>query len=202
MIFTSLLRQFLVGIIRFLIGATPRWAGSQPSSKQRIYFANHSSHIDTLALWAALPPESRASTRPVAALDYWGGSFIRRCVAVQCLNAVLVDRERTTSEDPLKPLIEALECGDSLILFPEGTRTEQALPGPFKSGLYRLAARFPRVELVPVYLDNLHRSLPKGSIIPLPIICSVRFGAPLLPTGAESKQDFLNRARRAVVELA
>lgn len=193
----------LLFLVRALVGASPRWIGTGPASAQRIYFANHSSHIDTVAIWSALPRELRARTRPVAAADYWTKSAFRRYVASAILHAVFIDRTRTdASADPLAPLEDALRAGDSLIFFPEGTRTEQALPGRFKSGLYRLAERFPEVELVPVYLDNLHRSLPKGTLVPLPLVCTVRFGAAIHRIAQEPKEPFLERARAAVVALA
>lgn len=197
------LSSLLIGTVRLLVGATPRWAGAEPTNAQRIYFANHSSHIDTIALWSALPPALRERTRPVAAADYWGTSRLRRYVALQGLNAVLIDRSRSDpSADPLEPLCKALDQGDSLILFPEGTRQRQALPGPFKSGLFHLAERYPQVELVPAYLENLHRSMPKGALLPVPIICTVRFGAPLQRITNEDKPAFLDRARNAVIGAA
>jgi 1-acyl-sn-glycerol-3-phosphate acyltransferase len=193
----------IVWLVRLLVGAYPRWIGSAPSANQRIYFANHTSHMDTVVLWAALPASLRANTRPVAAKDYWGGGGLRTQIARDELNVVMVDRAREDPEaDPLEPLRDALEHGFSLIIFPEGTRTAQPLPGPFKSGLYRLALEFPQVELIPVYIENLHRSMPKGALLPVPIICTVRFGAPIALREGESKEQFLERARAAVIALA
>jgi 1-acyl-sn-glycerol-3-phosphate acyltransferase len=193
----------LVWLVRVLVGAYPRWIGSVPSANQRIYFANHTSHMDTLVLWAALPHALRANTRPVAARDYWGTGGIRQQIAQEELNVVMIDRARENPEaDPLEPLHEALGLGFSLILFPEGTRQPESLPGAFKSGLYRLAKAFPQVELVPVYIENLHRSMPKGALLPVPIICTVSFGAALALEQNEDKDRFLDRARDAVVALA
>jgi 1-acyl-sn-glycerol-3-phosphate acyltransferase len=189
-------------MVRLLVGAYPRWAGSEPSSTQRLYFANHSSHIDTLALWAALPVALRARTRPVAARDYWGRGF-KHYIATRVLRAVLIDRVREDrSSDPLEPLIAALGSGDSLIIFPEGTRGREPTPAAFKSGLYRLAQQFPAVQLIPVYLENLHRSMPKGALVPIPITCTVRFGPPMALGDNEPKEDFLARARGEVIGLA
>lgn len=197
------LTKILIRTVHLLVGAYPRWQGSAPSAAQRIYFANHSSHMDTLVLWSALPPELRQQTRPVAAKDYWGGSAFRRYVSGKGFNVVLIERAREDrSIDPLQPLYEILQSGQSLIIFPEGTRKPQALPDPFKSGLFHLSQRFPNVELVPVYLENLHRSMPKGTFFPLPLICTVRFGAPLAVIENEAKETFLERARREVVALA
>ena len=198
-----MIARVLVAIVRLLVGAQARWIGVPPSPRQRIYFANHASHLDALALWAALPPDLRRHTRPVAARDYWAKGGVRQVIATRGFNAVFVGRQREhNDEDLLAPLIDALQAGDSLILFPEGTRNDTPLPQPFKSGLYRLARQFPQVELVAVYLDTLHRSLPKGSLLPVPLVCTVRFGQAIALQPDEDKPVFLERARAAVTALA
>ncbi|MDP1659912.1 MAG: lysophospholipid acyltransferase family protein [Methylotenera sp.] len=198
---THITRLGLIGLVRFLVGANPRWVDAAPSLAQSIYFTNHTSHLDTLALWAALPAEIRAKTSPVAAKDYWGKGIIKQFIALKVLNAVLIDREISRHADPLAPLLAALQAGDSLIIFPEGTRRTQAEPSDFKGGLYHLAEAFPQVKLIPVYLDTLHRSMPKGSFLPVPLICTVRFGAALVLQENEHKKAFLARARDAVLSL-
>jgi 1-acyl-sn-glycerol-3-phosphate acyltransferase len=195
--------RILVGLVRLLVGAHGRWLGCEPKPVQRIYFANHSSHLDTLALWAALPPLLRQRTRPVAARDYWGKGGLRGFIAEHGFHAVYIERDRERREgDPLEPLCEALAAGDSLIIFPEGTRSPDPLPQPFKAGLYHLARRHPQAELVAVYLDTLHRAMPKGSLLPVPLTCMVRFGRVLRLAEGEDKESFLQRAHAAVVELA
>jgi 1-acyl-sn-glycerol-3-phosphate acyltransferase len=196
-----LIGTLIVAATRLFVGGQGVWIGCGPSDKQRIYFANHSSHLDTILVWAAMPPELRRKVRPVAAADYWGKGRVQRHIALKVLNAVLIDRQ-TRSSDPLEPLKSALAAGDSLILFPEGTRGTGELPSTFKPGLYHLAKAFPQVELVPVFLDNLRRALPKGSLVPVPLSCIARFGAPIRLEEGEAKPDFLNRAREAVVALA
>ena len=193
----------IVWLVRLLVGAYPRWVGSAPTAAQRVYFANHTSHMDTIVLWAALPGALRANTRPVAAKDYWDKPGIRRTIAKEELNVVMIDRSRVDPDaDPLDPLRDALAHGFSLIIFPEGTRSAQPLPGEFKSGLYHLASDFPAVELIPVYIENLHRSMPKGALLPVPIICTVRFGTALRLHAGEETELFLQRARDAVAQLA
>ncbi|MBL8589630.1 MAG: 1-acyl-sn-glycerol-3-phosphate acyltransferase [Methylobacteriaceae bacterium] len=193
----------LIGATRFLVGGAPHWVGCEPTRRQRIYFANHGSHLDTLLIWAALPAPLRGRTHPVAAADYWGGEGVMGRIARDTLKAVLVNRAGgAEAGDPLAPLRDMLAKGESLIIFPEGTRTTERLPGPFKSGLYRLALDFPQVELIPVYLENPGRAFPKGALIPVPIACAVRFGAPLALGAQEDKAAFLARARAAVSELA
>ena len=211
------LSYLLTFILRVLVGAQPRWIGCKPTNALRIYYANHTSHMDTLALWCALPGELRAKTRPVAARDYWSGAGIKSYVATRGFNVLFIDRSPANPDppnldqtipdrsrrdrDPLAPLGEALERGESLIIFPEGTRHAQALPSQFKSGIFHLAAKFPNAELIPVYLDNLYRSMPKGTYLPIPLTCSVRFGAPLPRVADETRDAFLERARQAVVDL-
>lgn len=190
----------LLGMTRFLVGGHARWVGCGPENRQRVYFANHASHLDTVLLWAALPAPLRRKTHPVAALDYWGSGALKRLVALEVLGAVLIDRGGAA--DPLAPLREVLEQGESLILFPEGTRRAQALPGPFKSGLFHLAQQHPDVEFVPVFLANLARAYPKGALLPAPIQCVVHFGTPMGLDAGETKAQFLERAHQAVCRLA
>ena len=192
---------FLQWLIRLLIGAYPRWLGCKPIAKQRIYFANHTSHIDTLAIWAALPTHLQKTTHPVAAFDYWGKNAFKKYIVTEGLNAVFIARAREdrTEDDPLQPLYDTLAKGDSLIIFPEGTRNKGSTPQPFKSGIYHLAQKFPEVELVPVYLENLNRIMPKGAFWPVPLVCTARFGTPLFLGADEDKDEFLERARQAVI---
>jgi 1-acyl-sn-glycerol-3-phosphate acyltransferase len=191
----------LLGLIRVLTGAQARWWGCPPKAEQRIYFANHQSHADLLMIWAALPKELRRSTRAVAAREYWTQSPFRQWITSAVFNVIYVARERNATEDPLEPLVEALAAGDSLILFPEGTRGHFDDPQAFKAGLYNLATKFPTVELIPAWIANLQRVMPKGEVVPVPVLCSVTFGAPLQVQAGEDCHAFLQRARQAVIAL-
>ena len=196
-----MLELLLIGLTRFLVGGRAYWLGCAPEPRQRIYFANHTSNLDTVVLWAALPPELRQRTRPVAAADYWGHGRLRRAFGIGVLRAVLIDRA-TGGRAALDPLHAALAEGYSLIIFPEGGRFPGPLPQPFKSGLYHLAQAHPDVELIPVWLENSGRALPKGASIPIPVSASAVFGAPLAPMPEEERDAFLERARAALVALA
>ncbi len=198
----ELLRGALIGLTRTLVGAQARYLGPCPGATQTIFYANHSSNLDALAIWSALPGNVRRATRAVAARDYWGKSRLRRLFALEGLHAVLVDRKHElVGQDPLEPLRQALREGDSLIIFPEGTRGSSATPAQFKSGLYWLAREFPKVDIVPVYLPTLYRCLPKGATLPHPVDCDVRFGSPLARNPDEDKATFLDRARRELIRL-
>ncbi|MFZ0789498.1 MAG: lysophospholipid acyltransferase family protein, partial [Chromatiaceae bacterium] len=145
-------------------------------------------------------------TRPVAAADYWDRAGLRRWLARRVLNAVLVDR--VAAQEGLKGSREALRCittalaqGDSLILFPEGTRGDGVEVAELKPGLYIVARERPEVELVPVYLQNLSRILPKGEYLPVPLLASTTFGSPIRLEPGEGRPAFLERARQAIASL-
>jgi 1-acyl-sn-glycerol-3-phosphate acyltransferase len=197
----KLMGLFLLGLIRVLTGAQARWQGCPPKAEQRIYFANHQSHADLVLMWAALPEELRSITRPIAAKDYWTKTPLKKWITTAVFNAIYVDRAKTGEQDPLEPLIDALGSGDSVILFPEGTRGNHEEPQKFKSGLYNLAQKFPNVVLVPAWINNVQRVMPKGEIVPVPILCSVTFGVPISLGADEERSEFLTRARLAVLSL-
>lgn len=215
----GLIAAFLAGLARLVLGTSVFWT-EQPTTEPRIYVANHSSHLDFVVLWAVLPSEVRARTRPVAAADYWRGG-IRRYLADKVFHAVLIDRgtpqpleeawfgpgEAPVSGAPpehasaIDQMLAALDEGSSLILFSEGTRGREGELAAFRKGLYHVCSARPAIPVVPVYMANLNRILPKGTMLPVPLLSRVTMGPPLLLQSNESKEVFLERARAAVVQL-
>ena len=200
--------SILATAAQLVAGSTVRWAGCAPSEEQRIYIANHSSHLDFIVLWSYLPPWLRRRTRPVAARDYWARNGIRRYLAARVFNAVLIDRSASSGtpagqlgRQAVDQMVEALGDQHSLILFPEGTRGSGEDLAPFRSGLFHLCRAKPQVAVVPVYLENLNRILPKGHLLPVPILSRITFGAPLRLQPDETKDAFLERARESVRAL-
>ena len=194
----------IVVFARLVTAVHAKWHGCEPRDIQRIYFANHCSHGDFVLLWTVLPPALRHKTRPVAGADYWLRSSLRRFIGCDVFHSVLIERDGVRRDkDPVAQMVDALDRGDSLIVFPEGTRnTGNSRLLSFKSGLFHLAAARPHVQLVPVWISNLNRVLPKGEVIPIPLVCSVTFGSPLAQIEDESKVDFLARAERSLLALA
>ena len=198
-----LVGKALVTFARVLTGVRAFRSTDAASSSQTVYFANHASHADFVLIWATLPEQQRRRTRPVAAADYWTGSGLRTFVGARVFHALLIERTpRADGPDPIRQMADALRGGDSLIMFPEGTRNmgDEALL-PFKSGLYRLALACPEVCLVPVWIDNLKRVLPKGATVPLPLACTVHYGAPIALAEGDDKASFLARARQSLLAL-
>lgn len=200
----SLAGALILFFARFLTAVRGQWGGVAPTDEQRIYYANHASHGDFVLIWTVLPRRMRFATRPVAGSDYWLKSPLRRFIGRDVFNAVLIDRDRESrTSDPIVQMTGALDAGSSLIVFPEGTRnTTDAALLPFKSGLFHLARARPNVVLVPVWIDNLNRVMPKGEFVPIPLICTVTFGAALHVAETEAKQDFLARAEAALLALS
>jgi 1-acyl-sn-glycerol-3-phosphate acyltransferase len=203
-IWTSIAGTLIVVFARFVTAVRGRWDGTAPTEDQRIYFANHASHGDFVLIWTVLPRRLRFATRPVAGSDYWLASPLRRFIGRDVFNAVLIDRDSASrTADPVTQMTEALDAGASLIVFPEGTRNTTDAPLlPFKSGLFHLAKARPGVDLVPVWIDNLNRVMPKGEFVPIPLICTVTFGAALRVSETETKPDFLARAQAALLALS
>ena len=202
---TGVIALCVAALARLASGPSVRCAEDGPCRGQCIYFANHGSHLDFVVLWAVLPKDLRARTRPVAARDYWESSRLRRYMATRVFRAVLVDRAGGSLGQlrvQMDQLIAALDDGDSLIIFPEGTRGSSGEIGPFKSGLDYLARQRPDVDLVPVHLHNLQRIMPKGEFLPVPQLSCISFGAPLRLQDGEPKAAFLTRAHQAVASLA
>ena len=198
----------LASLCRLVAGPTVEWRCDPDASTQRIYFGNHSSHLDFIVIWSSLPPSRRRHARPVAGRDYWEQGRVRRYLASEVFRAVLVERrgaDAGSAVDHARAAVEQMACEmgchDSLIVFPEGTRSANGEVGPFKSGLYHLSRARPDAELVPVHLENLNRILPKGEALPVPMMSRVTFG-PVLPVwSGEQKAAFLERARSALIEL-
>jgi 1-acyl-sn-glycerol-3-phosphate acyltransferase len=194
----------VTGFARIVTGVRGNWRDCAPDPRPRVYFANHNSHGDFVLIWTVLPPALRRLTRPVAGADYWNVSPLRRFFGTRVFRAVLIDRNPTTREDdPIALMAASLDAGTSLILFPEGTRntTDERLLR-FKSGLFHLANARPQVELIPVWIENLNRVMPKGEFVPIPLLCTVTFGAPLRLQEGEDKAAFLERARSALLAAA
>jgi 1-acyl-sn-glycerol-3-phosphate acyltransferase len=192
----------LATLARIISGASVRWVDCQPDTCQRVYFANHTSHLDMLVLWSALPGNIRAMTRPVAAKDYWDKGIIRRYIATKIFDALLIDRKEVkVHQSPVELMIREIGQTKSLIMFPEGSRNTGEEIGEFKSGLYYLSKKRPDLELVPVHLDNMNRVLPRGEFLPVPLLSCITFGSPIWLEKGEPKNDFLNRAREAVRRL-
>jgi 1-acyl-sn-glycerol-3-phosphate acyltransferase len=201
-----MIAETIGGVCRLMAGAPGTAPDDRRDDDPCVYFANHASHLDVVILWSALPPRIRRRVRPVAGRDYWSRNRVRRFVSGRVFHAVLIDRgvaagRPAAARATIAAMTEALDLGGSLIIFPEGTRSLNGTVGPFKSGLYHLSRLRPGIDLIPVLLENTHRILPKGHVVPVPARTRVVFGTPLRAADGEDKQTFLARARGALLML-
>ncbi len=209
-IITHALRPFAARIVghcirlfaRAITAVRADWQGIEPVRRQRVYYSNHTSNADMPMIWSVLPPALRRDVRPVAAADYWLKNPLRAFVGPEVFNCVLIDRRPEVDDKPMDKIIEALDEGSSLIIFPEGNRNMGDDPLlPFKAGLYNMGLARPEVDLVPTWVANLNTIMPKGEVIPLPLICTVTFGEPVHVQDGETKDAFLARAAKALSDL-
>jgi 1-acyl-sn-glycerol-3-phosphate acyltransferase len=196
----GLIERLMIFSVRLLAGAQARWQGCAPTPGQRIYVANHSSHLDAVLLFSALPAPLRRRTRPVAAAEYWTAGPIRRYLIHSIFRGVLVGRDGSRL-NPLEPMASALRTGGSLIFFPEGTRGPGGILQPLKPGIFHLARGFPDIDIVPAWIDNSYRVLPKGFTIPVPLLCSITFGGPMRWKEGQQQEEFLAEVRQALETL-
>ena len=197
-----MIRDFVAFLTRLMTGVH-RISEEKNDGPPRIYFANHASHLDFVVIWAALPGYFRHRVRPVAAADYWDRGVIRRWLANRVFQAVLIPRGKVCREDdPIGKMIDAMEKGCDLIIFPEGTRSTDGKVADFKPGIYSLVKHYPKAELIPVYLENLNYILPKGEFLIVPVMANAIFGPVCKgPHEGESRQEFLVRSRASLLEL-
>lgn len=200
-----LIDQVLYFFVSFITGVRPKFEGDISfSPEKKVYFANHASHGDFVMVWISLPKKWRKLARPVAGADYWLKGRFRRFIINNVFNGLLIMRNGNDPKAITQQMSAALQEGSSLIIFPEGTRNmdDDVTLLPFKSGIYHLARENPDVQFVPIWIDNINRVLPKGKLIPVPIICEVNIGKEIQLFPGESKDDFLQRARDAMLALA
>jgi len=199
----AVIAHIFSGAVRAITDVRGRWVDCAPVDKRRIYFANHTSHLDFLLLWSALPGPLRRTIQPVAACDYWRRCVIRSYLAERVFHSIFVERgEAALTSNPAAPMLDALQHGKSLIVFPEGTRGRGEKLLPFKTGLFHVAREIPAIELVPVWIANAHRVMPKGTLLPIPMLCTVTFGPPTHIEDEEEKPEFLDRLRQHLLRLS
>lgn len=187
---------------QWLTGAQVTSVADMPT-EPCIYYANHSSHGDFVLLWASLSKALRKRTRPIAGKDYWAGGRLKSYIGHRVFRALMVDRASARHAAGLiDQMVKALDEGDSLIVFPEGTRnlSEQALM-PFKAGIYHIASRRPATPFVPVWINNINRVLPKGHWLPVPLLCQLSYGVPWGLQEAPDKDEFLTQAEQRLLAL-
>lgn len=204
--FVPLLRLLFFAVVvrsvtTIVLGLNVRHRERLPRQGPAILAANHNSHLDTMVLMTLLPLGLLPKVRPVAAADYFLRNRFLAWFALNIIGILPIARQRSEqSGDPLVPIVEALDRGEILIFFPEGSRGEPEQLAEFKSGLARLKERRPEVPVVPVFMHGVGKALPRGEAILVPFFVDVFVGDPVPWPG--DRAEFMDQFRDAITALA
>tara|TARA_X000001036_G_scaffold92123_1_gene84586 strand:- start:12 stop:632 length:621 start_codon:yes stop_codon:yes gene_type:complete len=192
---------FWKNFLKFFIGLKYVNEKTLKNKKQFILIANHNSHMDTMAIMSAIPSRYIHKVHPIAARDFFGGSLFKKILMRYLVNATLIKRDRDDpNNDPIDSMDKMLKKSRSLILFPEGSRGIPGVMAKFKKGLGYLIQRNPEINVIPVYLDNVYKTLPRGKNLILPYNCSIKFGDPIKFKSMEM-DDILLSSEKAMQKL-
>lgn len=194
--------SLMANLAKLLCGCRARWTEAVGDGESRVYYANHSSHFDALVIWSAFPGAMRKRCRIVAAADYWQATPLRRWLAADVFKAILIDRQNPSrANNPVDKICEALDGGDSVVIFPEGGRGAGDELQVFRAGLWHVVRRRPGQAFVPIWLENLSRVLPKGEYLPVPILCGLTIGRAVHRAPGQARDAFLQMLRSNLAEL-
>ena len=188
-------------VILIALGLTVRHREHLPKDGPAVLAANHNSNLDALALMSLMPLHLLPKLRPVAAVDYFFTSKVRGWFATNIIGIIPVKRgSGKEGGNPLAACEEALDRGEILVLFPEGSRGDPEILAPLKKGIGHLACARPNVPIIPIYMHGLGKALPKGSAVLVPFNCTANVGEPLY--GLTSYSAFVVELEAAMAKLA
>ena len=188
-------------LVWLILGVGVRNRDRLIASQPAIVVANHNSHLDTIVLTSLFPLRLLRKLRPVAAMDYFLKTRALAWFALNIIGIIPLDRKPGKGrKDPLAPCSEALERGEVLILFPEGTRGEPERMESFKTGIAHLAKRHPDIPVIPVFMHGLGKALPRGECILVPFFCDVVVGEAMHWSG--NRDEFMTALDATMKSLA
>lgn len=194
--FLLIVRPFLA----LVLGVNLRHAERLPQRGPAILAANHNSHLDTLLLMSLFPQSQLHMLRPVAAADYFLSNPLVAWFSKNIIRILPLKRKVERGDDLFAPLLDELDHGHILILFPEGSRGEPERMSQLKNGIAHLTSLRPDVPVIPVYLHGLGKVLPKGDWLPVPFFVDGFVGEPIYGVG--ERRQFMDDLKGAFDILA
>lgn len=140
--------------------------------------ANHNSHLDAMVLMSLFKLQDMNKVKLVAAKDYFCRNTLLTWFSLNIIGIIPIER-KGESKDPLAPIMQALEEGYTVVIFPEGSRGEPERRQPLKYGITKLLEAKPDVTVTPVFMYGLGKSLPRGEGLFVPFVCEINVGEPL-----------------------
>lgn len=209
MMFSKALRYifflfFVKPFIYLVLGVNVTGIENLPNIKKgaSIIVANHNSHIDTLLLMSLFSCSDILKIHPVAAADYFCNTALKSFIFKTLLGLIPISRKvrKAPKEELFKEINDALRAGETIIIYPEGTRGEDNTIKEFKSGVSHIAQMNPDVPVIPMFINGPDKILPKGEFLFVPFIADVYVAEPMLYDGSSTK-DFTDKIRYVVGDL-
>lgn len=188
--------------LRIFIGGEFFLSKSLSSKKPYVIIANHNSHVDTLSILSSLPLSQLGKTQPVAAKDYFARTLFVKVLSLTFVHPLFIDRKnRDMKEKTIEKMTRALQAGNNLIVFPEGSRDFSDEVKKFKKGIVSVLKNVPEANFIPVYISSSKNVLPKGDAMVVPYNYKVIFGELMSIDKSKSDEDNIEFIRSKVLEL-
>lgn len=199
-----LYRLLMKNFLRIIFGVSYKNVNHFRDIKQFIIVANHNSHMDTVSVLSALPTTQLTKIHPVAAVDYFGRNKITAFLSQFFINTLLISRNKNEAKrNAIDDMDQILKNGESLLLFPEGSRGEAEVLQDFKHGVSILLKKNPKVPFIPIFLKGMGKALPKGDPFLIPMECQVRIGKPIIIENIANKEisEITEIVRQSILNL-
>jgi 1-acyl-sn-glycerol-3-phosphate acyltransferase len=193
--YALLVRPFLL----LTLGFNVRHLDRLKAQEGHLIAANHNSHLDALVLMSLFRLQDIPKVKLVAAKDYFCRTPFLTWLSLHVIGVIPIDRKGESS-NPLAPVIQALDDGYTVVMFPEGSRGEPEKIQPLKYGIAKILQKNPAITVTPVFMYGLGKALPRGEALLVPFVCEVNVGEPLKWEGDRS--NFISALESKFSELA
>lgn len=191
---------FVKPLVFIVLGLNLRGKNNLPQQGPAILAANHNSHLDTMVLMSLYPLSKLHHIRPVAAADYFLKNRFLSWFSLHCIGIIPMRRNSRMSKSELfSTCHKALDKGDIIILFPEGSRGLPEKMGVIKKGLFHLVNDRTDTLITPIMMHGLGKSLPRGEALLVPFNCDVIIGKTLPRTSTANQ--FVDKITQTFIQL-